>query len=180
MNKIFMIAGMCMVSAISTPTILETIAQKKQANDAASNLAVSEAKVEKPRVVNASYSSGRTAKIEADRNGHFVVEARMNGKRIEVLVDTGATYVAINSSTARRLDIRLEDKDFKHEVSTANGRTKVALAKIDEIKIGRITIEDVSAVVSNDDRLETVLLGMSFLKKLDKFSIEDNMLYMKQ
>lgn len=180
MNKYLIITAMFMVSAVSTPTILETIAERKQAAQSTAPANTIDETIVKPRKIPASYTSGRTANIEADRSGHFIVEARMNGKRIDVLVDTGATYVAINASTAKRLGIRLRKEDFKYEVSTANGRTKVAVANVDKIKIGRITVEDVAVTVSQDDSLETVLLGMSYLKKLSKFSIEDNMLHMKQ
>ena len=80
---------------------------------------------------------GRTARIKMDSRGHFVTNARMNGRQIEVLVDTGATSVAINQSTARRLGIHLKQSDFRYKVNTANGAIKVALATIDEIRIGR-------------------------------------------
>ena len=57
--------------------------------------------------------AGRTAKINSDNRGHFLVDARLNGRRAQVLVDTGATSVAINKSMARRIGLRLTQADFK-------------------------------------------------------------------
>lgn len=181
MNKYLMIMAMFMVSAISTPTLLQKFSDdQKRDTDTVVGVNEENQQQARPKKTNASYISGRTAKIDANRGGQFVVEAKLNGIRKEVLVDTGATYVALNASTARRLGIRLEKADYKYEVTTANGRAQVAVATIEEIKIGRIVIENVQATVSQDNQLETVLLGMSYLNKLDKFSIKDNTLYMKQ
>ena len=127
-----------------------------------------------------AYYEGRTARIDADARGHFVTTAKMNGRRIEVLVDTGATTVAINKSTARRLGIRLKKSDFKYTVNTANGQTKAASATIDRISIGRVSVKDVQAAVLDDRALDGTLLGMSFLKELRKFEISNGELVLTQ
>ncbi|MEZ5871483.1 MAG: TIGR02281 family clan AA aspartic protease [Nitratireductor sp.] len=124
--------------------------------------------------------AGRVAAIERDKSGHYVAKVKMNGRSTEVLVDTGATLVAINESTARRLGIRLSAADFKYTVRTANGATKAAAAMIDEIQVGRVIVKNVEASVSRDDALNVVLLGMSFLNKLKKFEIEADKLILRQ
>ncbi|MCB1449732.1 MAG: TIGR02281 family clan AA aspartic protease [Nitratireductor sp.] len=124
--------------------------------------------------------AGRVAEINRDRSGHYVARVKMNGRSTEVLVDTGATLVAINESTARRLGIRLTPADFKYTVRTANGTTKAAAAMIDEIQIGRVIVKNVEASVSKDGSLNVVLLGMSFLNKLKKFEIESDKLILRQ
>jgi len=116
-------------------------------------------------------NSGRSYVIESDQYGHFNTVARMNGMRIPVLVDTGATSVAINKSTARRLGISLRSDDFKHKARTANGIALFARAKIRNIRIGGIVIDEVDASVLDDKSLSTTLLGMSFLKRLTKFEM---------
>ena len=90
----------------------------------------------------------------------------MNGKTVKALVDTGATMVAINKSTARRLGINVSPADFIYEVNTANGKAKVAPAVIREIQIGRVKVRDVEAAVLEDKALDGTLLGMTFLKRL--------------
>ena len=123
---------------------------------------------------------GRSAVIKADDRGHFLTTARMNGRRVEVLVDTGATSVAINRSTARRLGIHLAASDFKYNVNTANGVIKAAQATIDRVEIGRVQVRDVRAMVISDKSLSGTLLGMSFLNELDQFQIKNGELLLKQ
>ncbi len=124
--------------------------------------------------------AGRTARARRSSNGHYEFTTRMNGARVEVLVDTGAGGVAINESTARRLGIRLQRSDFKYKSSTANGITHYAAATIREIRIGRIILRDVRAAVLRDKSLNVTLLGMSFLNRLKKFEFSNGTLILTQ
>ena len=123
--------------------------------------------------------SGR-AVIPRDARGHYTVEARLNGRRVDVLIDTGASAVAINRSLAKRLGIRLRDRDFRHVANTANGRTRMALATLDKVRIGRVELRDVEAAVLDDASLDGVLLGMSFLGRLERFGVEGGDLVLVQ
>lgn len=126
-----------------------------------------------------SVSAG-SVRLKPDERGHYVAEFRMNGRPVEALVDTGASMVAINKSTARRLGINVSPADFIYEVNTANGKAKVASAMIREIEIGRVRVRDVEAAVLDDRALDGTLLGMSFLKRLESFSVADGDLILKQ
>ena len=119
-------------------------------------------------------------RLEMNAQGHFIAQFRMNGRPVEAMVDTGATMVAINKSTARRLGINVVPADFKYSVSTANGKTMVARAVIQTIEIGGVRVRDVEAAVLDDRALEGTLLGMTFLRQLKSFSVEDNELILKQ
>jgi aspartyl protease family protein len=119
-------------------------------------------------------------RINADRQGHFVTQFRMNGRPVEAMVDTGATIVAISKSTARRLGISVVPADFIYSVQTANGTTKVARAVIGSIEFGSIRVRDVEAAVIDDKSLSGTLLGMSFLNQLKSFKVEDGELVLKQ
>ncbi|MFD0917091.1 TIGR02281 family clan AA aspartic protease [Pseudahrensia aquimaris] len=123
---------------------------------------------------------GRSVTVEADAVGQFKLNARMNGRRVPVLVDTGATSVAINLTTARRLGINVTQEDFKHEATTANGKTLFASAQIREIRIGGIVVSDVPAAVLSDKALGSTLLGAAFLKRLSKYTVENGQLKMTQ
>jgi len=125
-------------------------------------------------------TTGRKARIQMNTHGQFITPAQLNGRSMKVLVDTGATSVAINETTARRIGIRLKASDFRYNARTANGVTKVAIATIDEIRVGRITIRNVRASIARDSSLDSVLLGMSFLKQLKKFEVADNTLILTQ
>lgn len=123
---------------------------------------------------------GRKVRVEADRRGHFTTDFRLNGTSVEGMIDTGATYVAINSSTARRIGINLAQADYKYKVKTANGVTRAATATIDDLQIGRIHVGDVQAVVLDDAALGSTLIGMSFLKRLSKYQVENDSLLLEQ
>ena len=122
----------------------------------------------------------RKTSIKLSPHGQFIVSARLNGYRSDVLVDTGASAVAINETTARRMGIYLKQSDFKYEVRTANGTTKAAAAMIKEIEIGRVTVRNVRALVSRDKSLDVILLGMTFLNRLKKYEVNQGTLVLTQ
>ncbi len=124
--------------------------------------------------------SGRSVEISADQAGHYRADFRLNGRSVDALIDTGATLIAVNRSTARRLGINLTQSDFKHEVRTANGSTRAAAAMIDTVEIGRIHVRDVQAVVLDDEALQGTLVGMSFLKRLSGYKVEYGELVLEQ
>jgi aspartyl protease family protein len=72
----------------------------------------------------------RNVVLTKDRNGHFQVDARVGGRRLEFLVDTGASHMALRESAAARLGIYPRPSDFTVRVSTANGVTKAALVQL--------------------------------------------------
>lgn len=123
---------------------------------------------------------GRKVLIPADHRGHFAADFKLNGRLVTAMVDTGATLVALNESTARRIGVKLQPSDFRHRVATANGEVKAASVTIDTLQIGRITLDKVPAVVLEDKALGGTLIGMSFLKRLGKFSVEGDALLLVQ
>ncbi|MBO6724807.1 MAG: TIGR02281 family clan AA aspartic protease [Rhizobiaceae bacterium] len=124
--------------------------------------------------------SSRSFGITADSSGHYRADFRLNGRSTPALIDTGATLIAINRSTARRLGINLSNSDFKHEVRTANGTTRAAAAMIDTVEVGRIRVRDVQAVVLDDNALAGTLVGMSFLSRLSGYKVEYGELVLEQ
>jgi aspartyl protease family protein len=96
------------------------------------------------------------------------------------MIDTGATVVAINVTTARRIGIVLTPSDFTYAVTTANGKAKAATATIDAIQIGKIYVDKVPAVVLEDSALSGTLVGMSFLKRLSKYEVENGAMILQQ
>ena len=120
------------------------------------------------------------ATIEADARGHFHTVARINRREIEVLVDTGASSVAMSNGTARSLGVRVKRDAFVHTANTANGRVSMALSTLDRVRIGGIELRDVEVAVLPDGALDGVLLGMSFLGRLEGFRVEDGVLVMER
>jgi aspartyl protease family protein len=119
-------------------------------------------------------------RLQADGQGHFNGDFKINGKPVQGMIDTGATYVALNESLARRLGYGGNQLDFRYAVNTANGQTKAAHVTLDRMEIGGIRVQGVEAFVLRDDALSQTLVGMSFLKKLDSYSVADGALSLKQ
>jgi aspartyl protease family protein len=123
---------------------------------------------------------GRKVKLPADQRGHFTADFKFNGRKINAMIDTGATLVAINLSTARRIGITIGPDDFQHKVTTANGETRAATAMIERLQIGRILVENVEALVLDDKALSDTLIGMTFLNRLARYQVENGALLMMQ
>ena len=85
---------------------------------------------------------GRSVLVPADERGHFLAAFKINGRQTNAMIDTGATVVALNLSTARKAGISLNAGDFTQQVDTANGKVKVAVVRIASLAIGRSARED--------------------------------------
>ncbi len=123
---------------------------------------------------------GRKVQLAPDGRGHFIGDFRMNGYRVQAMVDTGATLVAMNASTARRIGLNLSPADFVHSAETANGQARAAVAILQRIEIGRIEMRDVEVVVLEDHALAGVLVGMSFLNRLRRYAVDGGSLVLEQ
>ncbi|HEX2256358.1 MAG TPA: TIGR02281 family clan AA aspartic protease [Afifellaceae bacterium] len=109
--------------------------------------------------------------VKAGANGHFFIDAQINYSPVSVMVDTGATVVALRRSDAERAGIRVHPADFTVPMSTANGTAHAALVELDSILVANIEVERVRAVVIPDEQLGVSLLGTSFLSRLRRFEI---------
>ena len=127
----------------------------------------------------ATPASAAITELKASDGGHFVVSANINGTSVTVLVDTGATAVALSYKDASDVGLRPGSLDFDVPVSTANGIAKAARVKIDRISIDGIEVEDVEGLVLPEGALRGTLLGMSFLSRLDSFKVEDGVLFLR-
>lgn len=122
----------------------------------------------------------RTMQIKAGSDGHYHADADVNGRSIQVMVDTGASIVALTFEDAERAGIFVRPSDFTHRVSTANGISKVAPVTLDRVQIGEITVRDVRAAVIEAGKLKTTLLGMSFLGRLSRTEMSRGVLILTE
>lgn len=118
--------------------------------------------------VAASYARAKRPEVRlvADEQGHFSTRVWVNGRRVSVMVDTGATSVAFNYPTARSLGLDL-DRAQPIQVSTASGVARGYKLNLNSVTIGGIEVHNVEATVLPDDFPETTLLGNSFLSRVD-------------
>jgi aspartyl protease family protein len=122
----------------------------------------------------------RSIAIARNGRGHFNVDGRVNGGRVEFVVDTGASVVALTARDAARLGIRPPPSAFTADVKTANGTVRAAPARLDMVEIGSLRLRDVSALVLPNDALSDNLLGLSFLSRLHRFEYSDGKLVLEQ
>jgi clan AA aspartic protease (TIGR02281 family) len=126
----------------------------------------------------ADYESDLEYVIDAGAGGHFLVEAVVNGAPVTFLVDTGASDVVLTMADAERLGFRPENLRFTQRFATANGEVRGAPVVLREVRIGQFSLFDLPASV-NEAPLRVSLLGMSFLKRLHGYSVEDGRLILR-
>ncbi|TBW39232.1 TIGR02281 family clan AA aspartic protease [Siculibacillus lacustris] len=115
----------------------------------------------------AAESSGRSVTLRADPRGHFQTEATINGRAIDVMVDTGATSVALRQEDLMRLGLRpVLPSAYTVPIATANGTAHAARVTLNEVRIGDVRVKNVEALVMPEKSLGTSLLGMSFIRRL--------------
>jgi aspartyl protease family protein len=125
-------------------------------------------------------AASRSVTIARDRRGHFQTEGRVDGRRIGFMVDTGASVIALNESSAAQVGIRPLRSDFTATVNTANGTLKAARTRLASVEIGGVVVRDVEAMVLPDAALSENLLGLSFLSKLRRYEFAGGKLVMEQ
>jgi aspartyl protease family protein len=114
----------------------------------------------------AAAASGRSKiTLAADSRGMFHADGSINGVPVRFMVDTGATFVGMSASEARRLGIDYQ-KGRPVMMQTANGRVLNYLVKLDRVRLGDIELAGVDGVVGEQD-MPFALLGMSFLGRLE-------------
>jgi aspartyl protease family protein len=122
----------------------------------------------------------RSLSIPRDARGHFQTDGRIEGQRVDFMVDTGASLVALNEKSAARFGLRPSRSDYNATVTTANGTIKAARSRIAMIDLGGIVVRDVDAMVLPDEALSENLLGLSFLSKLKRFEYANGKLVLEQ
>lgn len=125
-------------------------------------------------------SGARRVSLRSDKSGHFRAEARVDGRDLDFLVDTGATVIALTQKDAERIGIRPFLSDYTTSVNTANGPAKAARARISRIDIGGVVVRDVDALVMPEGALQQNLLGMAYLSKLKRFEYSSGNLVLEQ
>ncbi len=113
-----------------------------------------------------------TLTVAADYRGHYVVHPMIDSFRVKMLVDTGASLVALTAGDAKALGIRPAAADYKMALSTANGTVRGARVNLREVRLGAILVRNVEAVVLPEGALSMSLLGTSFLGKLRGYEVQ--------
>jgi aspartyl protease family protein len=155
MFRIFFLAGLLLAGGVYAVRLLEQPARAPAA-----------AKVMTAAPAQTLPHNSRSLVIKATNGGHFEVEARVDGRRVHFIVDTGASTVVLRESDAARIGVRPSSRDYSIKINTANGVGRAALVQLRTVEVGNIVVRDLPALVTRDDALGVNLLGMTFLSRV--------------
>jgi len=124
-------------------------------------------------------SHGHTVELARAGTGDFRVGTEVNGMRIAMVLDTGASSVVLTHDDAKKAGLPTEFIKYAINVETANGHTLAAPATLDRLAIGSIVERQVPALIAQPGQLKTSLLGMSFLNRLESYSVTSDKLILR-
>ena len=171
MRSIFAFAALVLVAGMIVPRYAAQFDSARPAAVAAHQSANS--------VEQASRSSDSVV-VPRDGRGHFRTEGRIDGRRLDFLIDTGASVIALTADDAASLGLHPGDSEYRVMLKTANGVVRAAPTTLGMVEIGGIIVRDVTAVVMPDGALSENLLGMSFLTRLHHFEYSDGKMVLEQ
>ena len=175
MKQILFFAIAALVLAGVMPRVMGSVGNRPAAEAQQQQAAKKAEPAQPPQVANY-----RTVTVRSDRLGHFQVEGSVDGRRIDLMVDTGASLVALRERDANKLGFFPAARDYTMRTSTANGIVKVAPIRLSSLEVNGIRVYDVQAAVLPDQALSTNLLGMSFLSRVRRFEMANGRLVMEQ
>jgi aspartyl protease family protein len=118
----------------------------------------------------------RAVEIARGQTGEFALQAKINGVKAPMVIDTGATSVVLTYETAKAAGLPLELLEYDVDVETAGGHTKAARLTLDRLAIGKLVERSVPALVVPHGQMKTNLLGMSFLDRLESWEVHPDKL----
>lgn len=124
-------------------------------------------------------TQGRVVEIARGRAGEFSIMTQVNGGRIPMVLDTGATAVVLTQDAAKAAGLPLEVLSYNVTVDTANGRTQAASVTLDRLAVGGLVERNIPALIARPGQLRTSLLGMSFLNRLESWEVRGDKLIMR-
>jgi len=170
MGRIFAVAGLVLVLGVLVARMADRTVHVP---------AAPAAMAAQPVPAPANSSNSRSVTLSRGNGGHFWTDARVDGRRLEFMVDTGASQISLRASAAAQLGIHPTPRDYSVQIATANGLTRAALVQLRMVEIGNIVVRDVPALVLADGSLGVNLLGMSFMSRV-RFTHDRGKLVLEQ
>jgi aspartyl protease family protein len=127
-----------------------------------------------------SNADSRSVILSRNAHGHFQTDARVDGRRLSFMIDTGATTIALTAEAAAELGIHPTPNEYTVTTKTANGMGRAAPVELGTVEIEDITIHNVTALIMSEGSLSDNLLGMSFLSRLHRWEFADGRLVLEQ
>jgi aspartyl protease family protein len=123
-------------------------------------------------------SDGNKIVLTAGSGGHFLTQGKINGRAMQLMVDTGATVVSIGVNDADRMGLAYRAGE-PVRISTANGATPCWRVKLNSVRVGDVTTHEVDAIVSMGS-MPYILLGNSYLSRFQMSRMNDQMVLEKR
>jgi aspartyl protease family protein len=123
----------------------------------------------KAEAIGSPVTEGRETRIPMAIDGHFWVKAKLNGRNVRFLVDSGATMTTIDRDTANATGVKVSPRADEF-VRTGNGIIRVSSGTADNLSVGNIDRHDVGLQVADNDDLN--VLGMNYLSTLSRWGVE--------
>jgi aspartyl protease family protein len=123
-------------------------------------------------------AGGSKIVLTAGTGGHFMAQGLINGRTVPLMVDTGASSVAISVAEAERIGLKYQDGQAMR-LSTANGVIQGWRVKLSSVKVGDVVVHGVDATVSSGS-MPYVLLGNTFLARFQMTRNNDQMVLEKR
>lgn len=124
-------------------------------------------------------SHGRHVEVVREQTGDFALAAHINGARVAMVLDTGASSVVLTQTAAKAAGLPIEILDYSVNVDTANGHTHAAPVTLDRLAVGGLVERSVPALVVKSGELKNSLLGMSFLNRLESWEVRGDRLRLR-
>jgi aspartyl protease family protein len=178
-----LVAVVACILAAYAPTVLPALLAAMNGSASPQQAAPQPQVSAPPPVTPASADDSQEARvfqIAADRGGQYSTDVSINGVLVHMLVDTGATTVAISADTAERIGLPLSEASYTAMVRTANGVARAAPVTLSNVTIGGIYVPEVQGIVFERRAGRVDLLGMSFLKRLSSVEQKDGRLILRQ
>jgi aspartyl protease family protein len=121
-------------------------------------------------------TQGNTVAVARTGAGDFSISAQINGARVAMVLDTGASSVVLTRDDAKAAGLPLEVLNYTVNIETANGRARAAPVTLDRVAIGGLVERSVEALVAQPGQLKMSLLGMSFLNRLKSWEVSGDRL----
>jgi aspartyl protease family protein len=123
----------------------------------------------KAEAIGTPVQQDRETRIPMAIDGHFWVNAKLNGRDVKFLVDSGATTTTVDRATAKAAGVQISARRDLY-VRTGNGVIRVASARADQLTVGSVTRKDVALEIADNDDLN--VLGMNYLSSLSRWGVE--------
>lgn len=123
--------------------------------------------------------AGQTTVIPLSNDGHYWIRALVNGREVDFLVDTGATYTSLSEGAAEAVRLEPDNSKAPATLNTANGVIEARFGRIEELRFGTITARQLDAIILPGASGNTNVVGMNLLSQLGSWRVENQQLILE-